>query len=208
MCSRSVHRCRTAARPSGAPQGLGRVGGMDTTKLMQERLQAQKQALDAAIAALRACGAGKVGSVPSAPSGARQPARTLEDGSSDRESDQDDDPDVLEEDGGEARPTTDTGKVCAASSPLVHDYAYSERCLPCLCPCDRPVACRASDANRQDPEDMLGVSGAFVADFRLKKMPRCVTALSGVGMHAHVRVHAQRERSSERASRHVRVRSL
>jgi len=113
----SVHRCRTAARPSGAPQGLGRVGGMDTTKLMQERLQAQKQALDAAIAALRACGAGKVGSVPSAPSdGARQPARTLEDGSSDRESDQDDDPDVLEEDGGEVRPTTDTGKVCAQPS--------------------------------------------------------------------------------------------
>ena len=62
---------------------------MDTTKLLRKRLEAQKQALDAAIAALRAGGSGQ------------QPATALQDGSSRREGDQDADPDAREE-GGEA----------------------------------------------------------------------------------------------------------
>jgi hypothetical protein len=126
-----------------------------TAELLRERLLAQQEALDAAIVALRAAGAGT--SAPAgAPSDTPHADKSHEDGSGERASDEEEDPDALEEEEEErAWPKTDTGK---------------------------------------DPEEVLGVKGAFVADFRLKKMPKCVNAVGG--MCGEATLYTERDSSS------------
>ena len=82
-----------------------------TAELLRERLLALQEALDAAIVALRAAGAGTPAGAPSDPPHAD---KSHEDGGGERASDEEEDPDALEEEeeeeprGGSGKHNSDT----------------------------------------------------------------------------------------------------